>query len=111
MNTYGLTAFVANNGRANIYPALDSAAVRLPGAEQIVGAGAKPLPSPSVSISSNYLDNGFQAGVTEVYLAVSQNAPGLSFPANLVGGMATPNFDVSGIARELGPVTGIAMSW
>lgn len=106
VNTYGLTAFVANNGRANIYPALDSAAVRLPGAEQIVGAGAKPLPSPSVSISSNYLDNGFQAGVTEVYLAVSQNAPGLSFPANLVGGMATPNFDVSGIARELGPVGG-----
>jgi hypothetical protein len=106
VNTYGLTAFVANNGRANVYPALDAAAVRLPGAEQIVGAGSTPLPSPSVSISSNYLDNGFQSGVTEVYLAVKQNAPGLAFPTNLVGGMATPNFDVSGIARDLGPVGG-----
>ena len=106
VTTYGLTGFVAANGRANVYPALDSAAVRLPGAEQIVGAGSTPLPSPSVSISSNYLANGFQAGVTEVYLEVKQNAPGLSFPANLVGGMATPNFDVSGIARDLGPVGG-----
>ena len=44
--------------------------------------------------------------MTEVYLEVKQNAPGLSFPANLVGGMATPNFDVSGIARDLGPVGG-----
>ncbi|MGA2804146.1 MAG: hypothetical protein ABSF89_07120 [Acidimicrobiales bacterium] len=106
VNTYGLTAFVAENGRANVYPALDSAAVRLPGAEQIVGAGSTALPSPSVSISSNYLDKGFESGVTEVYLAVTENAPGLSFPANLVGGMAAPNFSVSGIARELGPVGG-----
>jgi hypothetical protein len=106
VDTYGLTAFVANNGRANVYPALDSAAVHLPGAEQVVGAGATPLSSPSVSISSNYLDKGFQTGVTEVYLAVTQNAPGLSFPPNLVGGMATPNFNVSGLARDLGPVGG-----
>ena len=28
VDTYGLTAFVANNGRANVYPALDSAAVQ-----------------------------------------------------------------------------------
>jgi hypothetical protein len=106
VDTYGLTALVASNGRANFYPALDSAAVRLPGAEQIVGAGATPLASPSVSISPNYLENGFQAGVTEVYLAVTQNAPGLSFPPNLVGGMATPNFSVAGIARDIGPVGG-----
>ncbi len=106
VNTYGLAAFVANNGRANVYPALDSAAVHLPGAEQVVGAGSTPLPSPSVSISSNYLDKGFETGVTEVYLTVTQNAPGLSFPPNLVGGMATPNFNVSGIARDLGPVGG-----
>ncbi|MGO9583814.1 MAG: hypothetical protein ACLP36_13530 [Acidimicrobiales bacterium] len=106
VNTYGLTAFVAENQRGNFYPGLDSATVRLPGAEQIVGAGATPLPSPSVSIHSNYLSHGFQSGVTEVYLQVMQNAPGLSFPPNLVGGMATPNFDVSGIARDLGPVGG-----
>jgi len=106
VSSYGLTAFVAPNGRANVYPALDAAEVRLPGAEQIVGAGASPLSSPSVSISKNYLTDGFQSGVTEVYLEVTKNGPGLSFPSNLVGGMATPNFDVSGIARELGPVGG-----
>jgi hypothetical protein len=106
VNTFGLTAFVASNGSNNFYPALDSAAVKLPAAEQIVGAGSTPLPSPGVSISPNYLHNGFEAGVTEVYLSVTENAPGLAFPAKLVGGMATPNFAVSGIARDLGPVGG-----
>ena len=71
-----------------------------------MGAGSKGLPSPSVSISPNYLDKGFLPGVTEVYLAVTEHRAGLSFPANLVGGMATPNFEVSGIARDLGPVGG-----
>ena len=71
-----------------------------------MGAGSTPLSPPSVSISDNYLDNGFQAGVTEVYLAVKQNGPSLNFPVNLVGGMAAPNFGVSGIARDLGPVGG-----
>ena len=80
--------------------------VHLPGAEQIVGAGSTPLPAPSVSISDNYLSHGFQTGVTEVYLAVKQNGPGLNFPVNLVGGMAAPNFGVSGLARDLGPVGG-----
>ena len=44
--------------------------------------------------------------MTEVYLAVKQNGPSLNFPVNLVGGMAAPNFGVSGIARDLGPVGG-----
>ena len=68
--------------------------------------GRRRCPPPSVSISDNYLNNGFQTGVTEVYLAVKQNGPSLNFPVNLVGGMAAPNFGVSGIARDLGPVGG-----
>jgi hypothetical protein len=106
VDTYTLTAVSASNGAANFYPLLSSAAVRLPGAEQLTGAGASPLPAPSVSITPNYLSNGFQAGVTEIYLAVTNNAPGLGFPVGLVGGVAAPNFDVSGIARDLGPVAG-----
>jgi hypothetical protein len=106
VDNYTLTAKYVSNGAANFYPLLSSAVVHLPSAEQIVGAGSAPLSPPSVTISDNYLDNGFQAGVTEVYLAVKQNGPSLNFPVNLVGGMAAPNFGVSGIARDLGPVGG-----
>ena len=77
-----------------------------PGAEQIVGAGSNRCASPSVSISRNYLNNGFQAGVTEVYLAVKQNAPGSRSPPTSSAGWPRPNFAVSGIARDLGPVGG-----
>ena len=106
VDNYTLTAKYVANGAANFYPLLSSAVVHLPSAEQIVGAGSAPLSPPSVSISDNYLNNGFQTGVTEVYLAVKQNGPSLNFPVNLVGGMAAPNFGVSGIARDLGPVGG-----
>ncbi|MGA3219458.1 MAG: hypothetical protein ABSE77_10375 [Acidimicrobiales bacterium] len=106
VENYTLTAKYVYNGAANFYPLLSSAVVHLPSAEQIVGAGSAPLSPPSVSISDNYVNNGFQTGVTEVYLAVKQNGPSLNFPVNLVGGMAAPNFGVSGIARDLGPVGG-----
>jgi hypothetical protein len=106
VGTYTLSAVFASNGAANFYPVLDSAVVHLPGAEQIVGAGSKPLSAPSVSIHPNYVTNGFQSGVTEVYLEVNSHGPALGFPAKLVGGMATPNFQVSGITRDLGPVGG-----
>ena len=106
VDTYTLSAVFASNGAANFYPVLDSALVHLPGAEQIVGAGSKPLPAPSVSIHPSYVANGFQSGVTEVYLGVNSHGPSLGFPAQLVGGMATPNFQVSGITRDLGPVGG-----
>jgi hypothetical protein len=91
---------------AGFYPMLNSAGVHLPGPEQL---SASSLAATSVSIAQNYLDSGFQAGVTEIYLQVAQvanNVPSLSFPVNLVGGMAAPNFDVTGIARDLGPVGG-----
>jgi hypothetical protein len=103
VDTYTLTARSARNGRSGFYPLLKSAAVHLPGPEQLTGST---LPAPSVSILPNYLHSGFVAGVTEIYLEVTANAPSLSFPVSLVGGMAAPNFDVSGIARDLGPVGG-----
>lgn len=106
VDSYTLSAVFASNGAANYYPVLSSAVVHLPGAEQIVGAGSKSLSAPSVSISDNYVTSGFQTGVTEVYLAVNSHGPPLGFPVNLAGGMATPNFQVSGITRDLGPVGG-----
>jgi hypothetical protein len=106
VDSYTLTAKYAHNGAANFYPLLDSAVVNLPGAEQLIGAGSTPLPAPTVAISENYRKHGFQPGVTEIYLAVTANPPSLGFPVNLIGGLAAPNFTVSGIARDLGPVGG-----
>ena len=104
VDTYTLTARAARNGGSGFYPLLNTAAVHLPGPEQLTGS-TLPVP-PSVSITDNYLHSGFVAGVTEVYLQVAANAPNLTFPVSLVGGMAAPNFGVSGIARDLGPVGG-----
>jgi hypothetical protein len=105
VDTYTLTANAVSNGAAGFYPLLNAAQVHLPGPEQLTGS---PLTPPSISMAQQYLQNGFQNGVTELYaqVAASANATSLSFPANLVGGMAAPNFDVSGIARDLGPVGG-----
>jgi hypothetical protein len=119
VDSYTLTAeFAANNG-SNFYPLLNNAQIRMPGAEQLVGAGSPSagadvlipavstsLPSPSVFIHDHYKTNGFPAGVTEVYLAILNNAPSLGFPVNLVGGLAPPNFDMKGLARDIGPVAG-----
>ena len=118
VSTYTLTAqFAANNG-PNFYPMLNNAQISLPGAEQLVGAGSPSptgaevaadstsLPSPSVFIHDHYKTNGFPAGVTEVYLGILNNAPSLGFPVNLVGGLVPPNFDMKGLARDIGPVAG-----
>jgi hypothetical protein len=106
VDNYTLTATFVSNGLSNFYPQLNHAAVRLPGAEQLVGVGGTPLPAPSVSIHPSYLTNGFLSGVAEIYLQVTQNGPGLNFPVNLVGGMAAPNIDVTGLARDIGTVAG-----
>jgi hypothetical protein len=118
---YTLTAKFSANGAANFYPLLNRATVHLPGAEQLTGTGATPLPAPSVSFFEPYLTSGFSAAVgsengradvpattspTEIFLQVEQNAPGLGFPVDLIGGIAGPNFDVTGLSRSLGPVGG-----
>src|ERR1700722_307899 len=117
VDTYTLTATAVPNGTASavsnrtasevsnlsgFYPLLNAAQVHLPGPEQLSGSSL----TPSISMAQQYLQNGFQDGVTELYAQVAANAPSLSFRASLVGGMAAPNFDVSGIARDLGPVGG-----
>jgi hypothetical protein len=80
------------------------ATIRLPGAEQLTGG---PLASaPVVTVSPNYVSDGFEAGATEVYLAIAQNGPPIQFPPGMTGGMAGPNFSLSGIARDLGLLGG-----
>jgi hypothetical protein len=106
VQNYTHTGHLQTNGVNNFYPELSSkgASVHMPGPEQLTGGSLTP---PSVTIDGSYVSNGFVAGVTEVYLnVVTGTGPNLSFPANLIGGMAAPNMDITGIARDLGPVAG-----
>jgi len=91
------------------YPYIATANIRLPAAEQISGAGGGSLPMPpQVEYPSQFYKNGFQAGLPEVFLQVIAQAQPLSIPPNLAGGMATPNFTIDGLARDLGPIADTA---
>jgi hypothetical protein len=91
------------------YPYVASAAIRLPAAEQIAGTGGGSLPTPpQVQYPSQYYLNGFQAGLPEIFLQVVAQTQPLSIPPNLAGGMATPNFTIDGVARDLGPIADTA---
>ena len=91
------------------YPYFATANIRLPAAEQIAGTGGGSLPLPPlVEFPSQFYNNGFQAGLPEIFLQVTQQAQGLNIPPNLAGGMATPNFTIDGVARDLGPIADTA---
>jgi hypothetical protein len=107
VDTYTLTGTPATNGAANFYPQLSQtsgAMLHLPGAEQLTGVTLN-IP-PSLIFYEKYLNNAFAGAYTDVYLQVLNNAPNLAFPVQLVGGMAAPNFGLTGITRDLGPVGG-----
>jgi hypothetical protein len=87
------------------FPVTAGAMLRLPGAEQIAGAG---LGSVLAKLHPNYYEHDFKVGVAQVYLDLSQNTPAitLSFSPQVSGGIATPNLGITGLARDLGPVAG-----
>ena len=107
VDNYTLTAKYVDNGAANFYPLLSSAVVHLPSAEQIVGAGSAPL-SATERFDLGQLFGQRFPGWRHRGLPgrEAKRRRSLNFPVNLVGGMAAPNFGVSGIARDLGPVGG-----
>jgi hypothetical protein len=90
---------------APFFPVVAGASVRLPGAEQIAGAALSAL---GVTISPNYFQANFAPGVPEVYLELAQGASALplGFSPRVAGGVATPNFAITALARDLGPVAG-----
>ncbi|MGO9912920.1 MAG: hypothetical protein ACLPQS_17405 [Acidimicrobiales bacterium] len=88
------------------FPVVANATVRLPAAEQVTG-GELPGSPPIFDYASQYLTNGFQHGVPEVFFvldAASSPAP-LTFPADKSGGAVTPNFNIDGVSREHGPTS------
>ncbi len=91
-------------GQPAWFPVMANATVRLPAAEQVTG-GQLPGSPPVFDYASQYLTNGFQAGVPEVFFVLdptSTPAP-LTFPADKSGGVVTPNFNIDGVSREHGP--------
>jgi hypothetical protein len=88
---------------------MESAAIRLPAAQQIAGQQS-PVNPPTVSYYPHYVTNGFIAGAPEIYLQVNGSSTTIGVPAKLSGGAATPNLKVQGLARDLGPVGGSSTS-
>jgi hypothetical protein len=86
------------------FPVMANVTVRIPAAEQVTGAELPGSP-PVFDYATQYLTNGFQAGVPEVFftLDASSTAAPLTFPADKSGGMVTPNFKIDGLSRQHGP--------
>jgi len=112
VETLEFGGYLIGNPLANTpswYPVLNHANIHLPAAEQISGAGGSGLPAPpQVAYPSQFYQNGFQAGLPEVFLQVTDPPVPLNIPPNLAGGMATPNFTIDGLARDLGPIADTA---
>lgn len=101
------------------YPVVSSAEVRLPALSQLSGAaGDDATPGPQISYNPTYLENGFQAGLPEVFLDIGAPNPALDFSqsapqsaqsgTSLSGGLVAPNFTIDGFARDLGPISDTA---
>jgi hypothetical protein len=93
------------NGPPRFLPRLESARVRIPAVEQMLGV-AEAL---NVELYQEYLNHGLQsaknaAGVF-AKLAMEQ-VPKLDLPVEKAGGLAAAAFDVQGISERLGPVVG-----
>jgi hypothetical protein len=120
----GSTTQYQNNDQAICYPTLSpsinsadtgaQAIVRLASAEQ--ASGGAPLngnPSPAVAYYPPYVSTGFSTSQAptgnagNVYMEIlfnASNATNLSFGNGSSGGVLTPNIQLQGISRSLGPV-------
>ena len=91
------------------YPYIATANIRLPAAEQISGTGGGGLRCRLWSRTRrSSTSNGFQAGLPEVFLQVIAGPTASSTSRPTSGGMATPNFTIDGLARDLGPMADTA---
>ncbi len=88
-----------------VLPILQTAEVRIPAVEQIIGSQAPQ----AIKLFKTYLDKGLEDSDNKAALfAEMVDAAGLTVkvPPDKAGGMATPNLDISGLSRHLGPVGG-----
>ena len=122
--TGGSTTQFQDNDQAQCYPTLSpsinnqptgaQAVVRLASAEQASGGAPLPgNPSPAVAYYPPYITTGFSTSqqptgnAGNVYMEIlfnASNATNLSFGNGSSGGVLTPNLQLQGISRSLGPV-------
>jgi hypothetical protein len=90
-------------------PCVESAHVRVPAVEQLVGHSAAPV---KVTIDDDYVDAGWPKTPKGDVFARIANPGGMlmKFGADRSGGVATPSLNVGGLSRRFGPVGGSAAS-
>ncbi|WP_208648329.1 hypothetical protein [Paraburkholderia hospita] len=81
-------------------PALDTADVRIPAVEQLLGVNTVT----SIALNQSFLDTGFVGG-TGVFADI-RSGLGIKFDASQAGGIATPNLNLSCLSRDHGPLAG-----
>jgi hypothetical protein len=104
-----LAEYKASLPRPFFLPVVESAHVRVPAVEQLVGHSAAPV---KVTIDDDYVDNGWpKTPKGDVFARIAH--PGgmlMKFGADRSGGVATPSLNVGGLSRRFGPVGGSATS-
>lgn len=105
--TFGADKFVCNEvpgDRPLYFPVMDQAEVRIPAVEALSGGALT-----RIQISKLYEDHGFggKNAQGEIYARVVDESP-LIFDADQAGGLATPNINIAGLSRAMGPVGGEA---
>jgi hypothetical protein len=109
LETASVEFFVEPNKKTPPFfePCVDSAHVRVPAVEQLVGHSAQPV---KITIDDDYVQNDWPATPKgEVFARIAD--PGsmvMKFGANRSGGVATPSLNVGGLSRRFGPVGGPA---
>ncbi len=95
-------------GQPYFYPAIANSAVRIATVEQLTGRNA----ATSIEYHDTYLNHGIEAAANQGQLfaklvdTVPLSFGGAEGGADKVGGLLTPNMDISGLSRLLGPVAG-----
>jgi len=97
-----LTALVLHD-QPGFYPSLCEAKIRLAAAEQVSGGT---FSGTVIRIAEQYRKDGFDTTKNkgQLYAVLESSAAQMRFPADKSGGVMTPNLDISGLSRLLGPV-------
>lgn len=106
-----LTGAADTQFKANVSPAfaptIERAQVELSAAKALQGGGPLSDPSPAIGYHPSYLTNGFGgANAGEVFAELLGGTPAPDIPVDRAGGLAAPNFGISGLSRALGPLGG-----
>jgi len=122
---------LSSNDQPAFYPAIASASIRLPAAESLsrshlednsgpggvsifyfgkyVAEGFTTTKSPHArrpaAVSPHLIDPATSTNPGSIYAGLL-NQPGLNFPADAVGGLATPNMAIQGLSAAAGAISG-----